>query len=69
MSQLREDVSDSRYKKLLVSSKSVSVRKEAWFPEAEKRVFAEFEDARERGMKVSTLWFTKTMNGMQNKLR
>ena len=59
VSQLREDVSNSRYRKLHVSSNSVSVRKEAWFPEAEKIVFAKFEDEREEGMKVSTLWFTK----------
>jgi len=59
--RLRADVSDARYRKLTVSSLAVAVRKEAWFPEAETLVIVKFKEERENGMKVSTLWFSKTM--------
>jgi len=58
---LREDVNNSQFRRIAVSSAAVAVRSEAWFPEAEKCVFALFEESRETGLPCSTMWFSATM--------
>jgi len=65
---LRADVNIRSLRRITVSSAAVAVRSEPWFPEAEECVFALFEEAREIGMKCSTLWFTVTMQKELNRL-
>ena len=59
--QLREDVSDARFRRVCVSSKNIKVKKEAWFAEAERAVFDDFENAREHGLVCSPKWFSVRM--------